>query len=429
MTKDEIDAVSMTLLVNGDRAFQIYLTRGGLTQRQGSSDRPDPSALLIKGGTDLFEPFLSAMPDAVLQQEGGVLDDGATGSPRHEWRFEFGGGMQSLIYDVAYDPRSAALPDEFADIVVLAERLTHTWHAASVAEETGVPVPAVTARPAPPAPKGVPAAKGKGPAAKKAAPSRPSGTGAARGKPGQLVPAKRERIALAILLDLFAWWIPFSFLAWLFGGGGEGSGPPGAGIVFFGIVEFLLLMMARRSPGFWLLGMSFPHGEKPQVDTGWTTRESTETLTVGVVSCGLGVAGLTSWTLYHTAVPWFGLGFPPWLSIPLVVLGSVGLMLAGGLVLRLDLRGVWLGGALAILMLLTGIMARADWGTFVDLAVASRSAYEGRPVGDGLFGAILAFFPILVMVGPALLAGGVLLSWKRLTRGPVVAAEKGPKRG
>jgi hypothetical protein len=429
MTKDDIDAVSMTLLVDGDRAFQIYLTRGGLTQRQGSSDKPDPSALLIKGGTDCFEPFLSAMPDSVLQQDGGVLDDGATGSPRHEWRFEFGGGMQSLIYDVAYDPRAAALPDEFADIVVLAERLTHTWHVASVAEETGAPVPAMTSRPAPPAPKGAPAAKGRGPAAKKPAPGRTSGAVGARAKPCQLVPAKRERIALAIVLDLFAWWIPFSFLAWLFGGGGEGSGPPGAGIMLFAIVEFLLLMLARKSPGFWLLGMSFPQGENPQVDTSWTTRESQETVAVGVAFCGLGVAGLTSWTLYRTAVPWFGLGFPLWLSIPLVILGSLALMLAGGLVLRLDLRGVWLGGALAVLMLLTGFLARADWAGFVDAAVANRSAYEGAPVGEGLFAAVLAFVPILVMVGPALLAGGVFLTWKRLTRGPVVAAEKSPKRG
>ena len=133
MTKDDIDAVSMTLLVDGDRAFQIYLTRGGLTQRQGSSDRPDASAVSVKGGTDCFEPFLAAMPDTVLQQDGGVLDDGSSGPPRHEWRFEFGGGMQSLVYDVAYDPRASALPDEFADIVVLAERLTHAWHVAAVA--------------------------------------------------------------------------------------------------------------------------------------------------------------------------------------------------------------------------------------------------------------------------------------------------------
>ena len=423
LAKDDIDAVQITQFVNGDAAFMIYLTRGGLTKRQGSSDRVDPGALLITGGTDAFGPFMEALPEHLLER-GAAMEDGGSDGARHEWRFELAGGMNSLIYDIAYHSGSASLPDEFADMVVVAERLTHSWYNAAVAEETGVPIPSVGKAVAPPPPR----ASSSGP--KKAAGKRPGGVAGAVGKsgaakarpqgvasraPGQLVLATRERIALAVLLDLFVWTIPYSFLAWLFVGGSQRSGPPGAGLVLFAIAEFLVLQMARRSPGYWLLGISAPVGERPQVDTTWHTRESQISQATGGGLCGLGVAGLTSWTLYHTPVPYFGLDFPLWLSIPIALLGSVAMVLAGALVLRTDLRGVWLGGSLALLLLLLGATGWGAWGGFVDTALADRSAYEGRPVGEGLFALVRDLVPVLLVVGPALLLFGVFRSWQRLT--------------
>ena len=70
--------------------------------------------------------------------------------------------------------------------------------------------------------------------------------------------ATREQIALAVLLDLFALSIPYSFLHWITVGGEERMGPPGGALVLFAIVEFVLLQIARRSPGYWLLGISAP---------------------------------------------------------------------------------------------------------------------------------------------------------------------------
>ena len=116
LPKDDIDAVQITQFVNGDTAFMVYLTRGGLTKRVGSSDRVDPSALLMTGGTDAFGAFMGALPEHLLEQ-GASMEDGGTDGQRHEWRFEFAGGMNSLIYDIAYHSGSASLPDEFADIV------------------------------------------------------------------------------------------------------------------------------------------------------------------------------------------------------------------------------------------------------------------------------------------------------------------------
>ncbi|MEQ1855932.1 MAG: hypothetical protein ABL963_05635 [Longimicrobiales bacterium] len=433
-TKDDIDAVSITLLANGETAFQMYLTRGGLTQRMGFSERIDPSAILIKGGTDAFEPFMASLPESLLG-EGGFLDAGPGDGARHEWRFEFTGGMSSIIYDVTYHAGSASLPDEFADMVVVAERLTHSWYMTLLAEETGMPLPADGPEVAAPEPRSTkpsgkssskapsrPPARSAAPSAKKA----PARAGAARA--GTSHPITRERLALAILIDFIAWMIPWQFLAWIFGGGaGERTGPPGAGIMLFAVLEFLLLQIVRKSPGYWLLGISAPVGSRPEVDSDWPARESKETLAFGIALCALGVAGLTSWTLWHTPVPYFGLGFPLWLSLPLALIGSAGLILGGGLVLRLDLRGVWVGGGMAVLLLLAALTGFDGWGAFVDAAVAERSEYEGRPVGQGLLGIFLDLVPILVVVVPVLLGAGAFLSWKRFER-PGVKATVAPTR-
>ncbi|MEX2048480.1 MAG: hypothetical protein WEB90_02775, partial [Gemmatimonadota bacterium] len=116
-TKDDIDAVAITLRVDDDTRFMVMLTRGGHTKRMGSSEGADREPLLVTGRTDsAFEDFMAALPDALLEQGGFFEDEGRDG-PRHEWRFELGGGMEGLVYDFAYHAGSASLPDEFADLV------------------------------------------------------------------------------------------------------------------------------------------------------------------------------------------------------------------------------------------------------------------------------------------------------------------------
>ena len=80
LAKDDIDAVQITLFVNGDASFMIYLTRGGLTKRLGSSDRVDPAALQITGGTDSFGAFMDAVPAHLLEQ-GAEMEDGGREGP------------------------------------------------------------------------------------------------------------------------------------------------------------------------------------------------------------------------------------------------------------------------------------------------------------------------------------------------------------
>jgi hypothetical protein len=382
---------------------------------------------MVKGRTDqCFEDFMATLPEAVLDGGGTFEDEGRQGA-RHEWRFEFGGGMEALAWNIVYHQGSASLPDEFADMVVQAERLTHAWYQAGVAEETGqeIPVPSV---PAPPAPKPGRTPSPASNARKAPAAGRAATPTLARSRAGQPVPASRERIALAVLLDLLALSVPWAFLSWLVVGGQERVGPPGAGLVLFAILEFVLLQIARRSLGYWLLGISAELGHKPMVDPRWPVRESRGTLAFGIGLCALGVGGLTSWTAYHTPVPYFGLGFPIWLSVPLTLLGSVALMLAGGLVLRLDVRGLWLGAGLAAVLLLSGLAGWGDWGGFVEAAFAERSVYVGRPVGDGLLGGLArTLVPLLMVAVPAALAVGAWETWRRFEGRVAGAVTVAPK--
>ena len=356
--KDDIDAVSMMLRVDADPVFMVLLTRGGLTKRMGASEATDRGAQMVTGRTDsCFEEFMAFLPESLLD-EGGSMEDGGRNGPRHEWQFEFGGGMNSVIWDIAYHWESASLPDEFADLVVQAERLTHAWYAAGVAEETGTPV--ASGAEAPPAPKARAAASSsQRPAATKRAPS------AARGRvaTGEGAPAPRERIALAVLLDLFVLGIPWAHLLTLVA---DGPPPLGLGLVIFAFVEFALLQFLRTSPGYWMLGISAPLGAYPRVDPSWPVRESRVTVAVGVVLFLGGARSLADWSLLAWPGQRFSMGFLAFLAVTFQVLLALGSVAAGALILRTDPRGVWVGGVATILGLALVLLSAGELTTMLE---------------------------------------------------------------
>ncbi|MGD8288893.1 MAG: hypothetical protein PVJ80_11480 [Gemmatimonadota bacterium] len=400
LTRDTIDAVSMMLYVDGELTFSILLTRGGLTKRFGWSEPSDRQAVMATGGTECFDDFMAAVPESLLERGARLEDDGTEG-PRHDWTIEFASSPDSLSYHIGFHWGSASLPDEFADLVVRAEALTHAWYMRQIADETDAPPVAATERPR----------------RERSEEPRDRASTGPRGRPGRThpVPAKRERIALAVLIDLIALSIPYSLIHGILIGDAERTGPPGGALMLFAIVEFGLLQIARTSPGFWLLEISWPHGDKPRVDPARTTKESTAMLAVGTGLLALGVGFLTAWTTYHTPVPYFGLSFPLWLSIPVTMLGSAALVIAGALVLQLDLRGVWLGSGLVVLMLLGSALGWSDWSGFI--AAAMGVGADG-PGSSGLVSDLAPFIALAVL---ALLGWGLFESWKRLGRAPVGA--------
>lgn len=427
LSKDAIDGVSIVLDVDGQPTFMLMLTRGGLTKRRGSSAAVKQSPITVTGATDgVFDAFMDAVPLDLLGQ-GAVLEDPGTDGPRHEWRIEFAGGPHIVTYELSYHWGSAALPDVFEDLVGLGERLTEEWYARGVAEETGGAAASVPVSAPPRESKAASPA-----AAPETGRSAARKTGSERPAPrprAQPLPASRERIALAVLLDLFTLKIPYAMLHRLFIGTGPRVGPPGGALILFAAVEFALLQFARTSPGYWLLGISAPLGAKPRVDPAWSPRESPATLAAGTALYGVGAIGISAWTTYHMSIPYFGLGFPIWLSIPLTLLGCVGLLVAGVLVLRTDIRGVWLGGGLVALMLLAALVGWSGWSGFVEASLSARAAQRGTDVGGGVLDVARAVVPPLVLVGPVALLAGLALGFRRLWRRAGSIPWTAPARG
>jgi hypothetical protein len=240
------------------------------------------------------------------------------------------------------------------------------------------------------------------------------------------VSASRERIALAILLDFFALSIPYAYLVALFSDGQRGGGPPGAGLVLFAIAEFVLLVMVRSSPGYWLLGMTGKAPGKPQVDSAWFLRESRVTMAVGVALCWMGASGMTAWTLHHAAVPYFGLELGRWLSILLTMVFAVGSIVAGARILRTEMSGVWIGGGVMGVMILAVLLGWGEWDAWVVAELEARAAAGARSLGTDGVGAAQAFVRGALIVIPLLLLTGLGLAWKRFS-GPVVSGVPAPQ--
>jgi hypothetical protein len=184
--------------------------------------------------------------------------------------------------------------------------------------------------------------------------------------------------------------------------------------------------MLRSSPGYWLLGMSAKAQVKPQVDSSWFLRESKVTIAVGVVLCWSGASGMTGWTLYHAAVPYFGLELGRFASILVTMVLAIGSIVAGAQILRTEMSGVWVGGAVMVVSLLAVALGWGAWDGWVVAELEARAAAGARSVGTEGIAAAQAFVRGALVAIPVLVLAGLGLSWKRFA-GPVASVTPVPQ--
>lgn len=394
VTKDQISSVAISLRVDGKPSFMLLLTSDGDVKRMGfSAVHAEEKTVAAGHDPALFEQVLATLPDALLGR-GGTYEDPGTEGERCHWRIELGGTPDPIGFELIYYSKSAGLPKALAELVATAESLTDPWYAEHLGPGTD------TATDTAPAPDEEPAPAEDEPAAP-VVPSRPA--------------ASKKRIALAVLLDFVVLQVPYTIVRMPFTSADGGGGPPGGGLVVFAIVEFCLLQFARWSPGYGLLGMRAALGDVARVDPARIAGESLVTHLVGVVCLSSGLGGTMAWASGSAPIPYFGLGLGPVLSALFSALLGIPLVAAGVLILRNDLRGVWIGSGVTALSFLSMWLARGTaMASWMAAEVALRAELQGRPVMPGEAETAATFVAVFALGFPLVFGVGLYFCWKRL---------------
>lgn len=384
--KDQTDLVSLTLKIEGELRFMVLLTRAGLVKRVGFSDPASPEGTLAVGHhEDVFASFMETVPEQLAAHQGSHRAQGENG-PKCHWRIEFGGPGEVVALDVVYHAHSAGPPKAIMTLADTAERLTDEWYAEQLKRSADPePSPAASPGAVEPAPNSDPAASAK-------------------------------RRVLAIVLDFFLLSVPYAYLLFLLGPAYRT--PSGGSLVLFGIVEFILLYFFGSSPGYWALGIASRPGRRPNVDQAQQLRESWVTMVVALLLLRSGIDAMSEWTMVrHIPAPYFGLE----LSLGASLLVTVGLGLAatvaGLLILRTDVRGVWVGAAFVGVSLLAIMLSDSElMDAWIRAEMVERRAAQGRPIrGEDLESLRSISRPLLLGI-PLAYAAGLGLSFRRLSR-------------
>ena len=342
--------------------------------------------LTVEVREGVFETVLSTVPDSLPEHQGRHEADGDVGA-RCDWSIELTGRDERVALDLGYHAGSAGLPKAMVRVVEAFESETDDWYQAAT----------------PPAP----------------APDEAADQSAEQGEAAR-PSASRRRRAIGMLLDLGFFSIPFVWLYFSLASPDSGTPPLLGGLMLFGIIELVLLQIARWSPGYWALGISIPVTGAPWVDPGIKARESWITILVGLFITGYGISEMRDWAFGVPApAPYFGI---PWGLVPYVVItvlfGFVG-VLAGLFVLRADVRGIWWGAGLTAASLLALVVGDSELWELWSAYVAQLSAVaNGRTPSGEAVEAAATFLRTGLFVVPLLYAVGLGLAWRRLRPDP-----------
>jgi hypothetical protein len=441
INKNQLTSAAISMRVDGKPSFTLLMTKDGTVKRMGySAVDNDEKTVASCQDSSIFERFLAGLPSDVLSQAGSHDATGAEGE-RVACRIELEGGPEPAAFEMSYYSESASLTRYMQLMVDLGEELTDEWYgsnltltAVDLAPMTPVPPPQASApaRVPPPAPAPLPAPLYEAPPAYEPPPEpepapveetpeeapnpaseRPGGGGSERKGPPEAPKASKQRFAFAILLDVMVLVAVYNVVVLVFAPGG--GLPIGAAFFFLILAEFCILQFLRRSPGYWLLGMSAGLGQFPRVDPAQLARESLVTHIVATVLLMSGIDGVTAWTEYQAPVPYFGLSWGTVFTALVSFLLGGALITAGVLIFRNDLRGVWVGGGGAAMSFLSVWFARGNvFNGWLRLELMAQRAAEGRPVEaselDGFLGMVM---PMLLVITLVYLVG-LYFAWRRL---------------
>lgn len=384
--QQDAETVSLALKVDGRPHFMVLVTRDGLVKRMGfASLASNQRAVAVGRREGVFDAVVEALPNELKAHQGTHTADGTDG-PRCQWRIEISGPDEVVGLDLTYHAGSAGLPQVIARLVAVVEDLTNEWYAAELEGRRAM------------------------------APDPAPVTGAADSLP----PPSRVRRLLGVALDFFLLSVPYAYLLYLLGPGTRATLPPGAGLVLFGIVELVLLQLLRWSPGYWALGISIPADDAPTVDPRQLERESAVTILIAVLLLRSGIDGLNQWTFDEVApAPYFGLDLGGGASFSITVVLGVLAIVAGLLVLRTDVRGVWIGAAFVGISLLSVVLGDwALWQSWAESDFIGRRTAQGRPVSEDDLRRFVSMLRPLMFGMILLYAGGLALCWNRFRSRP-----------
>lgn len=210
-----------------------------------------------------------------------------------------------------------------------------------------------------------------------------------------------------------AWYIDFLFFLSLWALlehfiGNRHSIPFWVPYVLFISVRFITTKYLG-SIGMTFLGIS---NEDGTVDQHTWSNETVVTIFLGVISVLEGTKQLVRWTEYFIAQPAFGFLLSEPTQIALQLLYGCIYTLAGYWILKLDIRGLYLGLSVAIINIASDILSWNLWDGVVKDMVIARRSIQGIPVRDGEIEFMQSIMPEGMLVASSLAVLLLIISYK-----------------
>ena len=194
-------------------------------------------------------------------------------------------------------------------------------------------------------------------------------------------------------------------------------------IFFFQVVKWSPGQYALgvvKAPGSLAFESEGPAEEAPTdtyvVDPSLLVNERWWTVLIGVLFMIDGSKAMVRWAMLSPPAPWFGLFPSKAASVGLYVLVGFTAFILGAGMLRLRRFILPLGMTLFGMQFVSNLFSWSEWPIWAERYVAARATLRGTPVGDGEVELAQALIPGVMVAGPIVGLGFVLLVYWRVRR-------------